>query len=151
MNNNEAVLRAMADDTRLELVKLLLRRKHCVGALAKRLGLTEAAVSQHLKVLREAGLISGEKHGYFMHYEVDRDALRALAAYVEELASIQSEPCVPEDEGCVKKHHNACRARKDDENRVLEVRQAGHGGVAAGEGRGHGRCRNHVNSGGHKA
>jgi len=56
-------LKTLADETRLNLVKLLLTHDLCVGALAKRLAVSEAAVSQHLKQLREAGLVKGEKAG----------------------------------------------------------------------------------------
>ena len=59
---------------------LLLRRNCCVRALARQLDISEAAVSQHLKVLREAGLIFGEKCGYFMHYTVNRAALKELSS-----------------------------------------------------------------------
>ena len=87
------VLKAIADDTRMKIVMLLLRHNYCVGALARKLELSEGAVSQHLKVLREAGLLTGQRKGHFMHYDVNPDELRALAAEIEELASIQREPC----------------------------------------------------------
>lgn len=103
MDSMTAVLKAIADNTRLKIVMLLLQHNYCVRALAKHLGLTESAVSQHLKILRDAGLIVGEKRGYFMHYDVDRQQLRALASKLEELASIQREVCRPEVEGCKQK------------------------------------------------
>lgn len=116
MENTTAVLKAIADDTRLKIVKLLLQHNYCVGALARRLELTEAAVSQHIKVLRKAGLLIGEKRGYFMHYDVDREQLRALASEFEKLAEIQKEECKPQDEGCTKKkentHHRDCKCHK---------------------------------------
>jgi DNA-binding transcriptional regulator GbsR (MarR family) len=50
-----------------------------VGALAKLLGLSEPSLSQHLKLLREAGLVRGEKRGYWTHYTVEKDALCLIA------------------------------------------------------------------------
>ena len=79
MNNNVEILKALADSNRFKLVELLLQHDYCVGALAKRLELTEAAVSQHLKSLREAGLVWGEKRGYFTHYSVNKDVLKNLS------------------------------------------------------------------------
>jgi ArsR family transcriptional regulator, arsenate/arsenite/antimonite-responsive transcriptional repressor len=73
------VLKALADESRLALVKLLLRRDYCVGALAMHLNISESAVSQHLRVLRVAGIVKGEKRGYFTHYWVDRDFLASIA------------------------------------------------------------------------
>ena len=64
-----AVLKALAEERRLRMVELLLRKERCVRALARELGISESAASQHLKVLREAGLLTGVKRGYFTHYE----------------------------------------------------------------------------------
>ena len=48
-------LKALSDENRLLILRLLGRRDYCVRALARQLGISQAAVSQHLKVLREAG------------------------------------------------------------------------------------------------
>jgi DNA-binding transcriptional ArsR family regulator len=70
---------ALADPTRLKLVKLLCRQREpdalCVNALAQLLGVTQSAVSQHLRVLRTVGLVSGERRGYRVHYFVNRETL----------------------------------------------------------------------------
>ena len=67
--------KSLSVDTRVRLLRLLGEQSLCVGALAKRLGVTPGAVSQHLRVLREAGLVIPEKRGYYVHYQVDRQAL----------------------------------------------------------------------------
>jgi len=90
------VLKAIADESRMSILKLLLRHNYCVRALANELELTEATVSQHLKVLREAGLLIGEKRGYFMHYTVERKVLHELAKEIKALAAIEQEACQPE-------------------------------------------------------
>lgn len=86
------ILKALADETRLDLVKLLLTHDFCVGALAQRLGLSEGAVSQHLKLLREAGLVKGEKRGYFTHYTVERERLVELAEGIRGLTQLLPSP-----------------------------------------------------------
>ena len=73
------ILKTLSDKTRFELVKLLLTHDFCVGALAHHLRISEAAVSQHLKLLREAGLVKGEKRGYWTHYMVEKNKLNELA------------------------------------------------------------------------
>jgi DNA-binding transcriptional ArsR family regulator len=69
----------LADPTRLKLFQLLCRQKEpdalCVNALAYILGVSQSAVSQHLRVLRSAGLVRGERKGYRVHYFVNRKAL----------------------------------------------------------------------------
>jgi ArsR family transcriptional regulator len=89
------LLKAIADETRMNILKLLLRHNYCVRALANELKLTEATISQHLKVLREAGLLVGEKRGYFMHYTVERPVLHELAKEIQALADIEQEACLP--------------------------------------------------------
>lgn len=106
------VLKALADETRFKILLLLLQHNYCVRALSKKLGLTESAISQHLKVLREAGLLVGEKKGYYMHYDVDRKALRTLASKIEELTEIQREVCRPENMEGSKNHHGNCKCHK---------------------------------------
>lgn len=94
--DKKKVLKAIADETRMSILKLLLRHNYCVRALANELKLTEATISQHLKVLREAGLLVGEKRGYFMHYTVERPVLHELAKEIKSLADIDQEACLPE-------------------------------------------------------
>lgn len=96
------ILKAIADESRMKILKLLLEHSYCVGALANKLVLTEATVSQHLKVLREAGLIVGEKHGYFMHYTVKREVLLDIAKKLEAVAAIGQDSTNKhnKDEGC---------------------------------------------------
>jgi ArsR family transcriptional regulator len=112
MGNIESILKAIADRTRLQIVVLLLKQNYCVGALARKLNLTEAAISQHLKVLREVGLVRGEKRGYFVHYTVEREQLRLLAKEIEELAAIEREACKPERLICSHEKHIHCHVRK---------------------------------------
>lgn len=85
MHNLLASLKALADENRLKIVTLLLHHDYCVGALARQLGITKAAVSQQLQILRRANLVRGEKRGYWTHYKVERDGLVHLAETLKEL------------------------------------------------------------------
>ena len=78
--------KALSDPTRLRLVKLLSEGGGtlCVNALARRLGVTQSAVSQHLRVLRHAGLVRGERRGPFVHYSLDREGLKQYKGQVQE-------------------------------------------------------------------
>ena len=81
--------KALADENRLRILHMLLVNDLCVGALAKQLGISKPAVSQHLQILRKAGLVKGEKRGYWTHYVVDRYALRRIAAELNNLAMVE--------------------------------------------------------------
>lgn len=91
------LLKAIADETRMNILTLLLEHGYCVRALAGELELSEATISQHLKVLREAGLLTGERRGYFMHYTVERPVLEALAKEIEALAASEMRACPKKD------------------------------------------------------
>jgi ArsR family transcriptional regulator len=71
-----AFARALGDPTRLGLVLLLAEQSEggalCVHALAHRLGVSQPAVSQHLAVLRDLGLLHAERSGARTHYTLDR-------------------------------------------------------------------------------
>jgi ArsR family transcriptional regulator len=69
------IFKVLSAGTRVRMIELLKRRPFCVKALARALGVTPAAVSQHLRVLRDAGIVIAEKRGYFVHYRVKAKAL----------------------------------------------------------------------------
>jgi ArsR family transcriptional regulator len=94
------VLKALSDETRFRLLDLLLAEALCGRALAQRLGISEAAVSQHLKVLKEAGLVEGEKRGYWIHYSVQR---KVVAQIIRELERLVSRSAVPSGR-CLRLH-----------------------------------------------
>jgi DNA-binding transcriptional ArsR family regulator len=68
------VFRALAVEKRRDIVRLLAGRTLCVGALSRRLGVSAGAVSQHLRILRDAGLVEADRQGYFVHYGLAPDA-----------------------------------------------------------------------------
>lgn len=71
------IFKALSDPTRLRLINSLASNEGalCVNALSHMLGVTQSAVSQHLRVLRQAGLVRGERRGYFVHYELEKGVL----------------------------------------------------------------------------
>ncbi len=74
-----ALFGVLADPTRLKLLRLLSQQQEpsalCVNALAYQLGVTQSAISQHLRVLKSAGLVKGERRGYRIHYFISQEAL----------------------------------------------------------------------------
>lgn len=76
------VFSALSDPTRVRILKHLSEEVLCVGALAQRLAVTHSAVSQHLRILREAGLVRGDKRGYWVHYSLEHRQIRKIWARV---------------------------------------------------------------------
>ncbi|MBU0608954.1 MAG: metalloregulator ArsR/SmtB family transcription factor [Armatimonadetes bacterium] len=71
-----AVTRALASPARLRLIEALRGRCLCVNALAARLDLAQSAVSQHLRILKQAGLVTAQRRGYFVHYSLDEERVQ---------------------------------------------------------------------------
>jgi ArsR family transcriptional regulator len=94
--------KALGEPTRLKIIRLLAsnpERSLCVGALAQRLGITQPAVSQHLKVLKNVGIVEPNRDGFRVHYTVNVETLTAFRKNWEELSKLAMEPC-PCDEEC---------------------------------------------------
>jgi len=72
--------KALASRSRLRILSLLAARSLCVNALARSLGISQPAVSQHLEVLRRARLVVGERAGTMVHYRLDREQMRLVEA-----------------------------------------------------------------------
>ncbi|MFF4410742.1 ArsR/SmtB family transcription factor [Streptomyces sp. NPDC001262] len=73
-----AVLKAVADPTRFQVLWALTRREHSVGQLADMVGAHVAAVSQHLARLRSAGLVASRREGTRIYYRAAGDQVRTL-------------------------------------------------------------------------
>jgi len=71
------IFKVLSVDKRVRMIALLKTRSLCVNALARDLDITPAAVSQHLRVLRDADIVLAEKKGYFVHYRVNEATLAA--------------------------------------------------------------------------
>ncbi|UAL07054.1 MAG: metalloregulator ArsR/SmtB family transcription factor [Candidatus Methanogranum gryphiswaldense] len=112
MNDLDLCLKALSDETRRSIVELLLRYSFCAWAIAKRLDISEAAISQHLKVLRDCGLVTGKKCGYFIQYEVNCDKLHEISSYLNNLTEIVRIPCDPTMENCSLKKRCICHSEK---------------------------------------
>ncbi len=87
------LLKVMSVDTRVRIVRLLKGRTLCVNALAARLDVTQGAVSQHLRIMRDAGLVIDEKRGYFVHYRLNENTLAAWREEIDKLLDLTHGVC----------------------------------------------------------
>lgn len=78
-------LGALGDPTRRAIFELLVIRPAAVGELADQLPVSRPAVSQHLKVLKQAGLVAERAAGTRRLYRIDPDGVAALRAYLDQL------------------------------------------------------------------
>jgi DNA-binding transcriptional ArsR family regulator len=97
-------LQALGDPSRREIFERLSRAPLAVGQLARDLPISRPAVSQHLKVLKDVGLVVDRQAGARRVYQVDPDAVAALREYFDAfwgqaLASFQKAAEAAEDPG----------------------------------------------------
>ena len=83
MTNAASSFAALGDPTRREILERLSRRPMAVGVLASGLSVTRPAVSQHLKVLRDAGLVAEQTEGTRHVYRIDPRGIRAMQTYLD--------------------------------------------------------------------
>ena len=81
------ILKALSDQTRLKILKLLNSYESmlCVNAITNKLEVTQSAVSQHLRILRQVGLVKSERRGYFIHYTVNKDRLSNVNSMLDDV------------------------------------------------------------------
>jgi len=92
MNDSERLARifkVLSVDTRVRMIDMLKQRNLCVNALARALNITPAAVSQHLRVLRDADIVKAEKKGYFVHYRVNESTLADWGKAAQTLLEVE--------------------------------------------------------------
>ena len=81
----QAAIEALSHPTRRAMLRLVLDRELPVGELAQQTGVSQPAASQHLRVLREAGLVRGRVDGRRRLYQVDLQGLQRLRAELDSL------------------------------------------------------------------
>ncbi len=75
MKKAAELFKILSVDKRIEIIELLKKEPMSVNALADALGITQSAVSQHLRVLKGAGLVEADRQGYWIYYSLNRNAL----------------------------------------------------------------------------
>jgi predicted Fe-Mo cluster-binding NifX family protein/DNA-binding transcriptional ArsR family regulator len=74
------MLKALADPTRLKIVEMLLDKHHCSRSLAQSLDVSEAAISQHMAVLKSSELVIARRHGRHLHFALNPQAFCELSS-----------------------------------------------------------------------
>ncbi|MFW6155629.1 MAG: ArsR/SmtB family transcription factor [Planctomycetota bacterium] len=87
------LLKVLSVETRVRIVQLLKGRAMCVNALAARLDVTQGAASQHLRIMRDAGLVIDDRRVYFVHYRLNEDTLAAWREEIDRLLNPTEGAC----------------------------------------------------------
>lgn len=80
----QETLKALVDPTRRQILKLLKTGRKSAGEIGENFAITGAAISRHLSILKEAGLIRDKREGKFIYYEVNLSVLEELLAWLKD-------------------------------------------------------------------
>ncbi|HUT61688.1 MAG TPA: metalloregulator ArsR/SmtB family transcription factor [Phycisphaerae bacterium] len=106
------VAQALSSPTRLRIVQLLRGRALCVNALSARLDVTQGAVSQHLRILKDAGLVTAQRRGCFIHYRLNEPAMSTCRAALDRLLSVPAARKAKTQSQCTPGRRTLCVAKR---------------------------------------
>ena len=87
----QQTLKALADPTRREILNLLKSGKLPAGEIAEHFDITPAAISRHLSVLKDAGLITDDRRGKYIYYELNLSVLDEITGWIAGLKGERSD------------------------------------------------------------
>lgn len=89
--------KALSDPTRIKLLRIMLSYNNlCVGMIAKKLDITQPAVSQHLKILKNAGIVKSNRMGFHIHYSVNNDIFKEFGLKTDKIKAQNIQNCESE-------------------------------------------------------
>ena len=89
MSELEIIFKALGDKTRLEILNLLKNKELCVCDILDAFSHSQPAISHHLKILRQAGLVKDKRDGKWIYYSLNPEAFLPIQEFVAEKARVQ--------------------------------------------------------------
>lgn len=85
------IFKALSDDKRLKIIDLLSNGSLCACKILEHFDFSQPALSQHMKVLTECGLVTGNRKGNWMHYSLVDDKFEKIGEFIGSLVSISKD------------------------------------------------------------
>jgi ArsR family transcriptional regulator, arsenate/arsenite/antimonite-responsive transcriptional repressor len=82
------VFKALSVNSRVQIIKLIKDKKRCVNAITNKLGISQSAVSQHLKVLKECGLVESDQYGSIVHYQLNKNKISEFKNAISKITNV---------------------------------------------------------------
>jgi len=86
---NDKVFKALSDANRRKIISLLRKKDMTAGKIAEHFSISKPSISEHLKILKNAELISSEKNGQFITYFLNSSIFEDVIAYFMEIIKIK--------------------------------------------------------------
>ena len=91
------VFKALSDETRLKIFLIISKRTICQKGISRHLGISESAVSQHIKVLKESGIVTGIKQGYSVIYVINDDCFKEVKFFLKMINDIEDDTFIDKE------------------------------------------------------
>ena len=98
--NMVAIFKALGDENRIRILKLLHSGEKCACKLLEELNISQSTLSHHMKLLCDAGIVTGRKEGKWMHYSICCEGVCSLRTMLRELLAPEN---LPADCNCKEK------------------------------------------------
>lgn len=108
IKNMAEVLKSLGDEKRLKIIKILasnIDESFCVSDIAQQLGISQPATSQHIKILKNIGILEENRRGFRVFYTINSDVLAKYRKDIDELFKKAFERC-PYNFSCDKCPYN---------------------------------------------
>ncbi len=92
-----SVFKALSDENRIRILMLLRTGEKCACKLLEELNISQPTLSHHMKILCDAGIVTGRKEGKWMHYSICCDGVKTMRTMLQELLSANN---IPENCSC---------------------------------------------------
>ena len=79
------VFKALADENRIRILKMLKGGEKCACKLLDELNVTQPTLSHHMKILCDSGVVIGRKEGKWMHYSISPEGVREVSSALKEI------------------------------------------------------------------
>ena len=89
--------KALSDETRLKILLIISKRTICQKGISRHLGISESAVSQHIKVLKESGIVTGIKQGYSVIYVINDDCFKEVKFFLKMINDIEDDTFIDKE------------------------------------------------------
>lgn len=77
------LFKALADETRLKIVKMLAHEELCACHILREFQITQPTLSYHMKILTESGLVTSKKQGAWIHYKMDEEKIESIRKFLK--------------------------------------------------------------------
>ena len=90
--NMALVFKALSDENRIRILKLLRNGEKCACKLLEELNISQPTLSHHMKILCDSGLVTGRREGKWTHYAICCEGVRRVRDLMKELLSVENLP-----------------------------------------------------------